>query len=782
MTTSAKRFGDWLIKFLSGLLKSIWLFFPGILFLLLTMVCFWLKGQGKDIMVAFIEEQTRYYSRFIFFLAASFWVYVSWYSSRIIAYIKQSGQVDKVQDLTGKTRLASEDEFINQKKYVDISKGFLDEFPRIIGNACCLILELGSLQSPVLSSPLSATAAVIIFTIGLIVLRFLNRWITKTQAMRSWFRTVFYVLLFILLALTMVASLLRNEISIYNLFGLLLLLHAVFIFYINLRRAEMDEKAATVKAATDMQERTHRPRSFFEAVMDYFCLPRREAGYFKSFLIVASLGIFFYVLAIYLLGFARGLGPFPFIILAFGVLLAFGNTVTAFSVRYKVNFHFLLFLLASVIGLRETHSVRTLPPLNNDNSYATRPDLRAYLTAWLDDKRVLSTDTVGHDIYFVMANGGASRSGYWTAAVLGTIEDASLKKNSGSRFSDHLFCLSGTSGGGVGVATFFSLLRDKEKNVQPVYDSSAKEFLKQDYFTYTFARMLGPDFFRYIFPFSSESDRAAALERSFEDTGYVNQAPLLRVPFYDALSTFPALKNGKVYMPILCINTTRMQDGNPGVVTNLKLDSSFNNRVDVVSLLGKDSDITIATGSILGARFPYLSPAGRIANNYFVDGGYFDNSGAGVVQEMIRGILNCAKESGDSSELSKRITKLHFKVLHILNSPVDADSGNIQPVAPLKNDLASPVLTIVGAYDMQTTVNDSRLINYLHDINKHSNNKADYIQVSLYSSAVEREANPALKKELPYSMNWFISGTTRKRIDARLQQQPYLKAFIATME
>ena len=80
-----------------------------------------------------------------------------------------------------------------------------------------------------------------------------------------------------------------------------------------------------------------------------------------------------------------------------------------------------------------------------------------------------------------------------------------------------------------------------------------------------------------------------------------------------------------------------MQDGNPGVVTNLTLDSAtFNNRVDVIKLLDKKVDITLTSASILGARFPYLSPAGRIGRNYFVDGGYFDNSGAGVVQEMIR--------------------------------------------------------------------------------------------------------------------------------------------------
>ena len=60
-------------------------------------------------------------------------------------------------------------------------------------------------------------------------------------------------------------------------------------------------------------------------------------------------------------------------------------------------------------------------------------------------------------IFFVMANGGASRSGYWTASVLSKLEDETR-----GDFSKNLFCLSGASGGSIGNGTFFSLLRGKE--------------------------------------------------------------------------------------------------------------------------------------------------------------------------------------------------------------------------------------------------------------------------------------------------------------------------------
>lgn len=794
MAKSSNGFGLRLLRYISQLLKSLWFFFPAILFLFFFIFCFWMLGQGKDIIIAFTENQSHTvflslnYTRIIFFLSIGFWVYVSWYSSRIISYIKKSKQEDKVQEIAGIDRPGAEQAFKAHKNYFELSEAFLDEFPRMIGNACFLILELAVLQSPLLYSPLGSTMAWIIFIIALILLRYLNKWITKSQASKSSFRKLFWILLIALMVLIIVVSFLPGKADILLLFGLLILFHAVFIFYINLRRVQMDEEAGTVKAKLQDEKQQAKHRSFFIKVMDYFCIPRKESGYFKWFLLIGFCGIVFYLLSINWLYFARGIGPFPFIILAFGVLLAFGNIVTAFSVRFNVNFHFLLFVIALIFGLGETHYVRTFHPQNNNNNYAGRPQLHTYLAAWLNDRNVIADSSAnGYDIYFVMANGGASRSGYWTAAVLGKIEDSTLKYNPVNRFSDHVFCLSGTSGGGVGVATFFGLLRDKGLKEKSTYSKSAREFLQKDYFTYTFARMLGPDYFNYIFHVSSVKDRAAALEESFEESSLLNADSLYQVPFYDSLSQFPALKKGKIYLPILCINTTRMQDGNPGVVTNLKLDSNtFNNRVDVLKLLKTEDDITLTSGAILGARFPYLSPAGRIADNYFVDGGYFDNSGAGVVQEMIRGILNIAKEDSlHNGTLYKQIKKLHFKILHITNSPVNLDSTNIKSVAPIKNDLMAPILTIVGAYDMQTTVNDGRLINFIKDINNYSSNKADYIQIPLYKDSSEWKLDPLYDrfegKEPSYAMNWFMSDTTLHRIDKRLQEHQKLNLLIKNM-
>ncbi len=776
-----KQFLSRVLLFISRLLQSIWLYFPAIIFLLLSIFCFWMLGQGKDIIIAFTENKSRTifslnYTRIIFFVAIGFWVYVSWYSSRIISYIKKATQEEDDKIIAGEVGVKK---YTEPYPFSETGKSFLERFPRIIGNICFLILELATLQSPAFLYAISLKAAWIIFFISLIILRYINEWAKNKLALKPAFTKWFYALLFLFSAFIVIASLFP-KIYILTLFGLLLLFHVVFILYTNLRRVQVRQKAQQIALT---QKQLRKEPMLFERFMNYLYIPKAESGYFKWFVFISAAGIILYIASIIWLSFARSIGPFPFIILAFGVLLAFGNFVAAFSVKYKVNFHFLLFLLAFILGFGETHYVRTIN-LHANNTYEVRPDLKSYLRTWLADRNIAALpDSAKYDVYFVMSNGGASRSGYWTAGVLGRLEDVSLAYDTSNRFSNHIFCLSGTSGGGVGVATFFSLLRNKQLHTDAKYEASAKNFLKQDYFTYTVARMLGPDFFNYIFHVSAAKDRAAALEISFEESSHNKNDSSYEVPFYDTLSKFPAIKNGKIYLPILFVNTTRMQDGNPGIVTNLKPDSGvYNERIDVLHLLNSNNDISLTTGAILGARFPYLSPAGRIGDSYFVDGGYFDNSGAGVIQETIRGILNIEKEDSlTNGDAYTQIKKLRFIVLHIVNSPVNADSSNIVPVAPIKNDLLSPIVTIEGAYDMQTTVNDIRLINYISDINKYGGHPAIYKRISLYEDTTEWNhdaLHTRYNKEPPYAMNWFMSDTLLRRIDKRLIQCPQLNDLI----
>jgi hypothetical protein len=755
---------------ISQFLKSTWLFFPGIVFLLLGIACFWVSGQGKDIILAFGSNKARVvhigilnwnYSRIVFFIGIGFWVYVSWYSSRIIYYIKIQKQLEPIEEIQNSADTKVDKE---GKSYPDIHQNILIEFPRMIGNACFLILELALLQSPLMLSQMSMLLAFTLLVLLLVAFYFLNKWIVSSFSYNKLYWPLFtYVSIAFLLSLVITSFL--DKVFI-GLFCQILVLHIIYIIYTNLHRKDMRSTQQVLNTAAP---------KLIQMIMKFFCIPIKESGYFSWFIYTCSAGISIYIVAINSFYFARGIGPFSFILLAFAVLLSFGNLVTALSVKSKINYHFILFILTLIFGIVENHQVRV--KLKNPGTVA-RPKLEKYLRAWL--KNYTSKDSGEIKMYFVMSNGGASRSGYWSAAVLGRIQDSTTSQNQ-KIFSDHLFALSGTSGGGVGVASYFSILKRSEINNRPNYESSLKEFLKQDYFTYTFAGLLGPDYFHYLLFFIRGNDRAGKLEESFENSGNLNDS-LRHIPFDEDFSDFSALdKNEDLNLPLLFINTTRTQDGNPGVVSNLQIDSgTFNNRVDVVGLLDKtNSDVSLATAAILGARFPYLSPAGKINDSYFVDGGYFDNSGAGVVQELIRGIINIGKKEKDSAgSLSSQIARIHYHVLHIVNSPEIYDSSDLKSISPIKNDLMAPVLTILGAYNMQTTVNDRRLINYLDDLKKYEHISTNYRRISLYK--IDNESHEQ-KKEEPYAMNWFISDSTLTRINMRLVQNGSLKDAICEL-
>ena len=345
---------------------------------------------------------------------------------------------------------------------------------------------------------------------------------------------------------------------------------------------------------------------------------------------------------------------------------------------------------------RESHYAR-LTKKETVNISKERPDLRTYFLNWAQHNKdeIMKKDTFS--LLFVLADGGASRSGYWAASVLGKFHD-----ETNGKFDEHLFCLSGASGGSVGNGTYFALLYNKGLHGTN-FKKDGQEFLKHDFLSYTLARMLGPDFFRPILPFNLKnmSDRAGAMEKSMEKG--IEDSVFLAKKFAVQFSALtPDTINS---LPVLCINTTRMQDGRPGVISNIKIENgAFGKRIDVIGLLKKDTDIRLSTAVIMGARFPYLSPAGRINHygtdtsiNYFVDGGYFDNSGAGVVHEMIVGIQEIIKELVKKDTAYNYLKKLDFHVIHITNSPVSADILN--RVNPLRNDLMAPISTLVGSME-----------------------------------------------------------------------------------
>jgi hypothetical protein len=206
-------------------------------------------------------------------------------------------------------------------------------------------------------------------------------------------------------------------------------------------------------------------------------------------------------------------------------------------------------------------------------------------------------------------------------------------------------------------------------------------------------------------------------------------------------------------MPAIFINCTRVQDGTPAALSNIRMDKkSFGQRIDILRELKPTEDISVASSIVLGARFPVFSPAGRIRNNYFVDAGYLDNSGAGITHELLIDLHAMITDSLKKNP-GHPYGKIRFQVLHITNDPVQKPLP--QKIHPLLNDLAAPVMTLSGTHARQTDYHNLRLKRYLQEI---TGDTSSYKVINLYENG--------WKEPLP--MNWTLSPTATEKINSRL--------------
>jgi hypothetical protein len=762
ITKETKRllyYSDLLIaNFWRYLVQSLWLFFPPIIFLILAYCIFWHLPQGKDLIV--ISLQNAKFSQAIFpcfILALIFWVYVTWYSTRIVARANH---------------------FVHPNHH-NLATVFRIQTPRILAFTCITIifLALFQLENPAYSRwQISSFWCHILFLLSFswyfIIWRFWTWYLQKKNKKKDWLK---FLLKARLITYSLLITAVITVMIVRNFWGLvvfLVLLQMGLVLSLILRRDITEARGETVNYISPKRNNPSiSPRSSIWKKMHHIVANDDDDRYFLGFNIISSLAAIVYIGAIASVKISVTIGSFPFVLLAFGVLLGIGNFITLISVFARFNFHLVLFLLALFLGHFVDPHFATVVKKKNTNAYFTqRQDIREYFLNWLtDDSRKASINNADsakkYPIYFVMANGGASRSGYWTASILASFEDTT-KQN----FSRHLFCLSGASGGSVGTTTFFSLLRANKDELKKKFPGTTpmtqatSQFLESDFLTYTLTHLLGPDIFRHIVPLKFVDDRAEALAHSIERASGKNSF------LYDSFAvTFSSLITQKgqrdYHLPILCINTTRMQDGSPGVVSNINIKQDsviFNNRVDVLGLLNENEDMKLSTAVVLGASFPYISPAGRInsqlcpdcecQSHYFVDGGYFDNSGAGVVNEMMIAMNNLLI---NDPVFKPYKNKIEFHVIHISNTePKKLSFGQINPIT---NDLLAPVKTLLGSYGTQTTINDQRLKNFLFNL---YGDDTHYTNIDLYKN------NPHIR----YSMNWVISKSQLDSMTSNLRQ------------
>jgi hypothetical protein len=747
-----------ILQQISVMLQILRLYLPNILLIATFALAFLNLSQGADVLTK-TSENTRWYPGIFVLVALFFWVYVVWYSGRIIAYL--------------------------ENELFLAAPGLLFHLPRLLGFYIYALFVIAFLNTPaLLGASLNAVAFISLLAAYGILYWQLNLWI---RALSVLFRKKYGTIKFSRICGTVfwlnpvviiICGLIRE--SNFSMIIGASLLQFIFIFLVINRRNIREIGPA------------QKPMEFMENMLEPIFkraqgkIPRFEEFTFAVFNLVSVLALIIYCLAIFCLPFSIAFGTLGVILLALGFYSGLYNLLKMFSMIYRIRLSFFLFILMLTGGfIFEPHNIQVLR--TGPNQYDQRMNFREYVYNWLQlHEQDLTNDSIAMvPVIMVHADGGASRSGFWTASVLGKLDNVT-----GEKFSRNLFALSGASGGSVGNSTFFALLylRNKEESAAAYIKKNgmiqpAMDFLKTDFLTFTLARLLGPDCFNAIYPFTA--DRARALEYSMEYGA--GKGVLLDGFFARPFSGFVTKHTMAYNLPVLFINTTRMQDGLPGVISNIRPDPAvFGRRLDVLALLPAGEDIRFSTAVVLGARFPYLSPAGCITRmqrkadgtivkerHYFVDGGYFDNSGAGVIHETIMEMNRLIhNDSVLSKKYGTRLNKLRFIVIHITNTPYSV--SNFKKALPFNNDLAAPLLTLAGSYSSQTSVNNSRLENYMRTLYFKDNLLAkaglnqSYYEINLYSN----------NSEETYAMNWSISDATLKRMQSRLENNYKLDTLI----
>lgn len=480
-----------------------------------------------------------------------------------------------------------------------------------------------------------------------------------------------------------------------------------------------------------------------------------------QFAYVAVFAVLVFIVAVRSVSLSNYFGPLAILLLGLGVLVFFLNLVSFLSIRAGLNLHIFAWILAIVFGLvQKPYNVKSFDT-GNKQVFANQPSIKEHLIRWAEQRRSLLDSCGDHNFeaFIILSNGGGSLSGNWTSSILAKMQDQSWTPDSTNTFADHLLCMAGASGGTIGNIAFYSLLKEEREGRLPAGQLYAhtKAFFSTDFLSNTIGHLLGPDFFSHLFFCNlSGRDRARALEETmlYSDRDTLTGS-LLAQKLEDAFDY-----SGK--MPALFINSTRVDNGMPGEISSVQLPDSTQ-RINMLELMDridtargwKPQTMQLVTAGVLSSRFPYMSPAGKLKPYYFVDGGYFDNSGAGIVLEYLQNIAEILVKDPDP-RLDFFRKKLHFTVIQISNGFIKK-AESPKEVHPLVNDLATPILTLAGMQNSSTKIGDGILRGFLHRYDQGAGDSA-YIKFNLFDST---------DKVDNYPMSWVISDYNLERMKRR---------------
>ncbi len=396
-----------------------------------------------------------------------------------------------------------------------------------------------------------------------------------------------------------------------------------------------------------------------------------------------------------------------------------------------------IFVVSSLTNSARHHEIRYLENTYNPDK---RLSLEAYFKAWVMQREdsirawLAAHPDDSFPVLIVSAEGGGSRAAFWTSRVHGYLENQIP-----GYYSQHLFALTGASGGTTGNSTFFAM---KQGGVASgdMEEVSRNMFL-ENYLSSSLTLLLGADLVQDVLGLRLSHDRGKQLEQEWGNKLGSMLAPGRTNAFKEPFLKFWYDDNTRLksdVQPLLMINATQVQGAGHALVSPVRIKTTCYLGMDLLDTLYKTdpkNTIPLVTANLLNASFPYINPAGHIEGvGSFVDAGYFDNYGARLAAGMLKeltGIRDAAAGNGDTV-----FQKIKFISVLVRNSTVDTAAALTSKPS---SQLLAPVSTIGN---IRSAVNDHNFWHLQHAADA-------FFQLNLKRAPVEVEAHGKTERVTP---------------------------------
>ena len=433
------------------------------------------------------------------------------------------------------------------------------------------------------------------------------------------------------------------------------------------------------------------------------------------------------------------------------------------SRKLKVNFVLLIFIVGVIIATTRSNDYHLVELDAQRADTVSGMELGDYFKEWLHHRRAEIKAAESYPVFLVNTYGGGIKASAFTSMVLTYLDSASIAQNE-QGFEHYTFSISGASGGTTGAAVHCAYWQKNCKDKMAYNMDRVDAFYRHDFLTPVLLTNVGRDVLASATSFHFWDDRSGVQEENWAEIARDELGLNLWQSYSNLWRTGDSSSGYEV--PLLFANTLNVDDGLKGICAPVKLRpvdfpatvfiQDIVHKIDSLGSPRDSADISLITGAFLSARFPFLSPGGKLGPRYhFIDGGGKDNSGASTSECIFLRLLQYMADNPTDPD-ADLYPKLRFHFISISHSIRKKEDPRLLVDNHL--ELASPLVGIVNSgIDGNARAADSTLnVRYQ---NKSFNNGAihtDYLPVYPVAKAIPAKNGGRYSPVLP--LGWQISA------------------------